>query len=422
MAIESTNVFETAQKQLKAACDALKLEPAVYEILKQPQRIVEVAIPVKMDDGHIEMFTGWRSQHNNACGPYKGGLRYASFAYTDEVKALSLWMTFKCAVLGLPYGGGKGAIKVDPTKLSTGELERLSRTFIDMIHPLIGADKDVPAPDMNTNGVIMGWMVDEFNKLQGHLEPGVVTGKPIAYGGSLGRTPATGNGVGFAVREACKKVGVDLKGARVVLQGFGNVGSFTAVALTRLGAKIIAISDLTGTICNKDGIDIAGLMKFQAENKAKTGKPTIAGFPGTKEIGIDEFWKLDCEVLCPCAAENQITADVAKVVSCKVIGEGANGPTTPDADEILLQRGILVVPDIFCSAGGVTVSYFEWVQNLQNYYWTEEEVNAKLERNMVESFNKIYDMQVKHGVTMRTAAFMVAIDRVAQAMRVRGWL
>ncbi|MGE5559538.1 MAG: Glu/Leu/Phe/Val family dehydrogenase [Chloroflexota bacterium] len=422
MAIESTNVFETAQKQLKAACDALKLEPAVYEILKQPQRVVEVAIPVKMDDGHIEVFTGWRSQHNNACGPYKGGLRYASFAYADEVKALSLWMTFKCAVLGLPYGGGKGAIKVDPSKLSAGELERLSRGFIDMIHPVIGADKDIPAPDMNTNAVIMGWMVDEFSKLQGHLEPGVVTGKPIAYGGSLGRTPATGNGVGFAVREACKKLGIDLKGARVVLQGFGNVGSYTAVAVNRLGAKVIAISDLTGTIANKDGIDIAALMKFQADNKAKTGKPTIGGFPGAKDITIDEFWKTDCEVLIPAAAENQVTAEVAKVISCKVLGEAANGPTTPEADEILLQRGILVVPDIFCSAGGVTVSYFEWVQNLQNYYWTEEEVNQKLERNMVESFNKIYDMQVKHGVTMRTAAFMVAIDRVAQAMRVKGWL
>lgn len=419
---EELNVFETAQKQLKAACDALKLEPGIYEILKQPQRIVEVAIPVKMDDGSIQVFTGWRSQHNNACGPYKGGIRYSPKAYADEVRALSLWMTFKCAVLGLPYGGGKGAIKVDPSKLSAGELERLSRGFIDLIHPLIGADKDVPAPDMNTNAVIMGWMVDEFEKLQGHPEPGVVTGKPLAYGGSLGRTAATGNGVGFAVREACKKVGIDLKGARVVLQGFGNVGSYTALALARLGAKIIAISDLTGTIYNKDGIDIEGLIKYQAKNKAETGVPKIADFPGTQAISIDEFWRTECEVLCPCATENQITAEVAKVVNCKVIGEGANGPTTPEADEILLQRGILVVPDIFCSAGGVTVSYFEWVQNLQNYYWTEEEVNAKLERNMVESFNKIYDMQVKHGVTMRTAAFMVAIERVAQAMRVRGWV
>lgn len=419
---ETMNPFESCQMQIKKACEALGFEQGIYEILKQPQRIVEVAIPVKMDDGTIKIFQGWRSQHNNACGPYKGGLRYHPAAFFDEVRALSMWMSFKCAVLGLPYGGGKGAIKVDPTQLSAGELERLSRGFIDKVHPLIGADKDVPAPDMNTNGTIMGWMVDEFNKLQGHLEPGVVTGKPVAYGGSLGRTAATGNGVGFAVREACKKVGVNLKGARVVLQGFGNVGSYAARAYNRLGAKVIAISDLTGTIYNPEGIDIDGLMKFQAENKVKTGKPTIAGFPGTKEININDFWKLECEVLSPCATENQITADVAKVVSCKVIGEGANGPTTPEADKILLERGILVVPDIFCSAGGVTVSYFEWVQNLQNYYWTEEEVNEKLERNMVESFNKIYDMQTKHNCTMRQAAFMVAIDRIGQAMRVRGWV
>ena len=416
MAKENTNPLIAAQARVKAACDKLGMDKNVYEILKNPARIVEVQIPVKMDDGSIKTFTGFRAQHNTALGPSKGGIRFHPMVSRDEVSALSIWMTFKCAVTGLPYGGGKGGIIVDPKELSNGELERLCRGYVDAIYPILGEKSDVPAPDVNTNGQIMSWMIDEYIKLSGNNSFGTFTGKPVELNGSLGRTKATGLGISITIASALKTMGKDIKGAKIAIQGFGNVGSFTAKCSYDMGAKIVAIAEWNTILFNADGIDINALMAYKDQNKG-----SIKGFPSASEISADEFWGLDVDVLSPCAMENTINADTAPLIKTKLVVEGANGPTTLDGEEILNKNGVMVVPDILANAGGVTVSYFEWVQNRYGYYWTESEVEDKEHIAMTTAFDAIYKIKCEYNVTMREAAYMYSIKRVATAMKLRGW-
>lgn len=418
---ENLNPFENAKKMLKEACDKLGCEPAVYEILSEPARVIEVSIPVKMDDGSIKVFKGYRSQHNDAVGPTKGGIRFDKDVTIDEVKALSLWMTFKCGVVGIPYGGGKGGIIVDPKTLSKGELERLSRGYIDGIYKLIGEKVDVPAPDVNTNGQIMAWMVDEYNKLVGHSALGTLTGKPLEFGGSKGRTAATGFGVAVTVREALKRLNIDITKSTVAIQAYGNVGSYTGMILENMGAKIVAVAEYsreenrTYALYNENGLDAKALDEYNKKNH------TLLGFPGAKELTMDQFWALNVDVLIPAARENQITLDNANMIKAKVVAEAANGPITPDADKILNERGILVTPDILTNAGGVTVSYFEWVQNLYGYYWEEKEVEEKEEIAMINAFKNLWTIKEEYNVSMRNAAYMYSVKRVDSAMKLRGW-
>ena len=416
MSSSNQTALEVAQMQLDAAASYLQLDPRIHSILKEPKRVLEVAIPVKMDDGSIKIFKGYRSQHCDAVGPTKGGIRFHPAVTMDEVKALSIWMTFKCGVIGLPYGGGKGGVVCNPQELSQNELERLSRGYIRAIAQFVGADKDIPAPDVNTNPQIIAWMSDEYNNIKGHNEPGMITGKPISIGGSLGRTAATGRGVAFATREAAGKLGMALENATAVIQGYGNVGSYAARILADMGCKIIAVSDVYGGICNRDGLNLEQLTLHLKE----TG--SVVGFPGTTALTNQELLETKCDILVPCALENQITAANAPAINCRIVTEGANGPTTPEADTLLKQRGILVIPDILANAGGVTVSYFEWVQNLSNFYWTEKEVNERLEALMVRAFAEVWDMYQKHDVDMRMAAYMVSINRIAEAAKAKGWV
>jgi glutamate dehydrogenase len=412
---KTLNPFEIAKQQLKMACDKLGVDHVVYEILSKPQKVIEVSIPVKMDDGTVRVFTGFRAQHNNAIGPTKGGIRFHQNVNVDEVKALSLWMTFKCSVVGIPYGGGKGGVAVNPKELSKEELERLSRAFIDAIYDEIGPNKDIPAPDVNTNSQIMGWMLDEYNKISRKDNPGVITGKPLSVGGSEGRVAATGLGVAITVRELAKKIGLELKEAKVAVQGFGNVGSYTALILQKYGAKIVAISNSRTCIYSEKGIDVEKLIEY----REKTGN--IAGFADTKELTKEEIFALDVDIFVPAALENVITSQNADKIKAKIIAEGANGPTTPEADEILHKKDIMVIPDILANAGGVTVSYFEWVQNLYGFYWTEEEVLKREEQLIVNAFNSVYEISRQYNVNMRTAAYMLSIKRVAEAMKAKGW-
>jgi len=413
---QHANPFETAQKQVKDACDKLGTEQAVYEILKNPMRVLEVALPIKMDDGTVQTFIGYRSQHNDAIGPFKGGVRFHQGVTRDEVKALSTWMTFKCGVMGVPYGGGKGGITVDPTTLSQGELERLSRAYSRAIAPIIGEKVDIPAPDVNTNGQIMAWFVDEYQKATGDFAPGVFTGKPVEFYGSLARTEATGYGVALAAREAAKKLNIDMTQAKVAIQGFGNVGSFTGKYITQLGGTIVAVADHTGGIYNNNGLDADALSEYVRVNRG------VAGFPGAEgTFPKEDIIGFDCDILLPCALENSITADNANDVKAKVVCEGANGPTTLEADKIMNDKGIIVVPDIFANAGGVTVSYFEWVQNLQRYSWSFDEVQQKQEVLMVKAFEEMWALKEEKNVELRTAAYMISIKRVADAMKLRGW-
>lgn len=416
MAEQTLNPFEICQRQIREAVDALKLPDSVYEILKQPMRFFEVAFPVVMDDGTVRVFRGWRSQHNDAIGPTKGGLRFHPDVYPDEVRALSMWMTFKCAVLGLPYGGGKGAVACNPKELSKAELERLSRAYIRHIAQIVGPEKDIPAPDVYTNPQIMAWIVDEFSIMREKNSFGLMTGKPLILGGSAGRNEATARGCVTVIREAAKRLGININGAQVAVQGYGNAGSIAARLMKEMGATIVAVSDSRGGILNRSGLDPEAVLA----HKERMG--SVVGFPGAQEISNNELLALECDILIPAALENVLTSANAASVKAKIIGEAANGPTTPEADDILFQKGVLVIPDILASAGGVTVSYFEWVQNLMNYYWTEEEVNSKLEQMMVRSFDAVFYMHTKHNVKMRKAAYMVAISRVAEAMKVRGWL
>lgn len=420
MSGKDVNVFEMAQSQVKNACDKLGMEPAVYELLKEPMRVIEVSIPVKMDDGSIKTFKGFRSQHNDAVGPTKGGIRFHQNVSRDEVKALSIWMTFKCSVTGIPYGGGKGGIIVDPSTLSQGELERLSRGYIDGIYKLIGEKVDVPAPDVNTNGQIMSWMVDEYNKLTGQSSIGVITGKPVEFGGSLGRTAATGFGVAVTAREAAAKLGIDMKKAKIAVQGIGNVGSYTVLNCEKLGGTVVAMaewckSEGSYAIYNENGLDGQAMLDYMKEHG------NLLNFPGAKRISLEEFWASDVDIVIPAALENSITKEVAESIKAKLVCEAANGPTTPEADEVFAERGIVLTPDILTNAGGVTVSYFEWVQNLYGYYWSEEEVEQKEEIAMVKAFESIWKIKEEYNVTMREAAYMHSIKKVSEAMKLRGW-
>jgi glutamate dehydrogenase len=414
------NWFQVAQDRIKTAGAKLGQNSEITEILCNPQRTLCVSIPVRMDDGTTRVFQGYRCQHNDAVGPTKGGIRFHQDETLEDVEALATLMTLKCAVVGLPYGGGKGGVVVDPSKLSTGELERLSRGFVRALGTFIGPDRDVPAPDVNTNGQIMAWMVDEYSKMTGHNTPALMTGKPIILGGSLGRTAATGLGGVYCLRIAAKKLGINLKGATVAIEGFGNVGFYAAKILhDEDGAKVVGITMVNGGVYDPDGIDPDDLKAYENKNG------TVRGYKGHDNISNEQLRALDVDVYIPAALQNAIVKENAKDVRAKIVIELANGGINPDADEILEKNGAFVVPDILGNAGGVTVSYFEWVQNNYGYYWAEKEINEKLERVMTEAFERVYNMYSRHKadkVTMRMAADMVAVERVGEAIKTRGWV
>jgi glutamate dehydrogenase len=413
---ETLNPFEIAQLLIYNATRELGLPMAVYEYLKEPERVLTVSIPVRLENGEVKTFIGYRAQHSDVIGPCKGGVRFHQDVNLDEVKALSMWMTIKCAVLGLPYGGGKGGVICNPAELTRRDLENLSRGYIRALAGFIGPDRDIPAPDVNTNERIMGWMVDEYSKMKGYNAPGLITGKPTIIGGSAGRGAATGRGAVICIREAANRIGLNLQGATAAIQGFGNVGSHTARLLEELGVKVVAIVDAKGGAYNPSGIPVQDALAYYQANE------TVSGMPSCDPIDTPKLLGLDVDILVPAALENQITVSNAHTVKAKIVAEAANGPTTPEASRILTERGILQIPDILCNAGGVTVSYFEWVQNIQNYYWTEDEVNQKLEQMMVKAFNAVYRMHEERHVSMRRAAYMVAIKRLADAMAARGWI
>lgn len=392
----------------------MQLSPHIVQLFETPQREVKVGLTIEMDNGEIRTFQGYRVQHDNSRGPYKGGLRYHPHVDPDEVKALASLMTWKTAVIDVPYGGAKGGITVDPKTLSMAELERLTRVFVDKIHDIIGPQQDIPAPDVNTGAQHMAWIFDQYSKLHGH-SPGVVTGKPVDLYGSLGREAATGRGVAIATREVLRAQGKDVKGASVAIQGFGNVGTFAARILQQMGARVVALADVTGAIRNKNGIDAEAAIAFAKETGGLRGMPGAEVIKDAAAVLVE-----DVDVLVPAALGGVITRDNARDIKAKLIVEGANGPTTPEADAILDSRGIVQVPDIYANAGGVTVSYFEWVQNLQQFTWTEEEVNEKLERKMVRGFETIWKVAQEKKVPLRTAAFIVAIGRVGKARVLRG--
>ena len=412
---EKINPFEVALTQLEEASKILNLEKGMLEILSNPKRILTVSIPTRMDDGSIKVFTGYRSQHNDARGPHKGGIRYHPDVTLDEVKALSMWMTWKCAIANIPYGDGKGGIICSPKQMSENELERMTRRFAYLIADIIGPYRDIPAPDVYTGGKEMAWIMDTYSALKGnYVQPEVITGKPIAIGGSLGRNEATGRGLAYTVREAAKKMEIDMKQATFVVQGFGNAGQFSSKLVEEQGAKMIAASDSQGSIIKTDGISVDALMKFKRE----TG--SIVGFEDAKSITNDELLETECTILIPAALENQITKNNADKIKTQIIAEAANGPTTPEADEILFKKDILVIPDVLANGGGVTVSYFEWLQNLRRDYWTEEEVNKRLDINITKSFYDVYDTHTKYKVDMRKAATLLAVKRVVEAINIRG--
>ena len=421
MVNEANNPLIRAQAQVKTACDKLQLAPEVYELLKEPKRCIEITIPVRMDDGTLRMFKGWRSAHCDAVGPAKGGIRFNPGVHVDEVKALSIWMTFKCSITGIPYGGGKGGVICDPLTMSDNELEQLSRGYVRGLYKYLGEKIDVPAPDVGTNGKIMSWMTDEYCRLTGdQLSLGTFTGKPVAFAGSLGRDDATGYGISVVTREACKKLGIDLAKAKVAVQGFGNVGSWTVENIERLGGTVIAVSEWDPThgtyvVYNENGLKYADLLAEKEKNR------TLYDLPGAKNITMEEFWALDVDVLIPAALENSITEDVANVIKTKLIVEAGNGPTTTEGEKILTAKGVTIVPDILSNAGGVTVSYFEWVQNLYGYYWSNEEVAEKEEIAMVNAFNALWAIKEEYNVTFREAAYMHSIKKIAEFMKLRGW-
>ncbi|MCG8349024.1 MAG: Glu/Leu/Phe/Val dehydrogenase [Chloroflexales bacterium] len=408
------NPFTIAQRQFDIAADLLDLHPGLCKVLRNPQRELSVSFPVKMDDGSIEVFTGYRVQHNLSRGPAKGGLRYHPQVDLDEVRALAMWMTWKCAVTNLPYGGAKGGVIVDPKQLSLSELERMTRRYATEISVLIGPDRDIPAPDVNTTPQVMAWIMDTISMHQGYTVPAIVTGKPINIGGSHGRNEATARGLTVVLHESARHLSLPLDRARVVIQGFGNAGSVAAHLLHEMGATIVAISDSQGGIYNPGGLQPNAVQQY----KQNTG--SVTGFPEADTLTNDALLELPCEILVPAALENQITARNASRIKARIIGEAANGPTTPEADEILYDQGCFVIPDILANAGGVTVSYFEWVQGLQEFFWTEREVNAQLERIMSTSFQNVLRTAQERKVHMRTAAYLVAVHLVSQATMTRG--
>lgn len=409
-----TNPFDNVLEQLDIVSEYLELDAAVKDMLRQPKRIVEVSLPVKMDNESVKVFTGYRVQYNDARGPFKGGIRYHPGVTLAEVKALSAWMTWKCSVADIPFGGGKGGVICDPKAMSQDELERLTRRYTIGIADVIGPERDIPAPDVYTNAQVMAWILDTYSLLKGHAVPAVVTGKPVPLGGSLGRDTATGRGAAFCTREAAKVKGIPLKGATMSVQGYGNAGSNFAMIMQEMGAKLIATSDSKGGIYNKGGLDARAVLAF----KEKTG--TVVGFPGAKDISNEEVLQTECDVLCPAALENSITGDVAKGVRAKIITECANGPTTPEADRVLDAAGVFLVPDILANSGGVIVSYLEWVQNLERLYWSEDEVNERLEKKITSAFAGVHTEATKKGVSMRTGALIVGVGRVAEAIKTLG--
>ncbi|HET7685774.1 MAG TPA: Glu/Leu/Phe/Val dehydrogenase [Candidatus Limnocylindria bacterium] len=411
---EAPNIWAVAQQQFDHAADKLDLDDGMRRVLRVPQRELTVNFPVTMDDGHVEVFTGYRVQHNVSRGPGKGGIRYHQDVTIDEVRALAMWMSWKCAVVNIPYGGAKGGVIVDPKKLSIREVEGLTRRFTTEISPLIGPDRDIPAPDVNTNAQTMAWIMDTYSMHHGYTISGVVTGKPIAVGGSLGRNEATARGAVFTLQQWARATDTPLEGARVAIQGYGNAGSIAATLLAAEGATIVAVSDSTGGIHAPGGLDPAKVSAWKQEHG------TVVGFPRADDVSNREILEVDCDILVPAALENQITRQNAPHIRAKVVAEAANGPTTPEADEILFDRGIFLIPDILCNAGGVTVSYFEWVQDMQSFFWSEDRINESLHEIMDRAFEAVHAMSDKHGVDMRTAAYMVAVARVAEATMLRG--
>jgi len=402
---------------IKECVDELGVGPDVYEFMKEPRKTVIVNIPVRMDDGKVKTFIGYRVQHNNALGPYKGGIRFHPDVTLEEVKALATLMTLKTAIIdGIPYGGGKGGVAVDPGQLSQGELQRLSRGYMRAIAWFISPKKDIPAPDVGTNPQIMAWMADEYSYIRRQAEHEVITGKPLEIGGSKGRTLATSRGCMFIAQKACEKVGINFVGAKVVVQGFGNVGGNAALLFSEEGAKVVAVSDVYGAIYNENGLDVKELMAYFKEHG------TIATYPNAQKINNSELLEVECDILVPAALENQITGENAPRIKCKILVEGANGPTTAEADKILGEKDILICPDVLANAGGVVVSYLEWVQGNYHFQWKEETVNAELKEKMENAFEKIYEYAKERNMPMRRAAYMVGIKRLADVMKIRGWV
>ncbi len=408
------SIFNAMLQEFDGAARLLGLDPGIWKILTNPKRQIIVSCPIQMDNGEIEVFTGYRVQYNITLGPAKGGIRYHPDVSLDEVTALAAWMTWKCAVAHVPFGGGKGGVVCDPTRMSRRELEALTRRYVAEIIDAIGPEKDVPAPDVNTNDQVMAWVMDTYSMHVGHTSTAVVTGKPIEMGGSLGRREATGRGVMIVTREAAKHLGLDISRMTVAVQGFGNVGSVSADLISKLGAKIVAVTDWKGGVYNPAGLDITQMIEYARQHK------TIDGFPGGDPIENDQLFSLDVDVLVPAALENQITEENASVIKAKIVAEGANGPTTPEAHRQLHERGVFVIPDILANAGGVTTSYFEWVQDRHGYFWEEQEVNQRLEAKMMEAFHDVLQTSIKYKTDLRTAAYVVAISRVATVTKMRG--
>jgi glutamate dehydrogenase (NAD(P)+) len=412
--IKEENPFEAMMQRFDEAASLLNLDPNIYKILRWPNRELTVYIPVMMDDGNYQVFTGYRVQHNFARGPAKGGIRYSPEVTLDEVRALAAWMTWKCAVVNIPFGGAKGGIVCDPRQMSPTEMERLTRRYTAELLDFIGPERDVPAPDMNTNEQVMAWIMDTYSMHARHTVTAVVTGKPIEIGGSRGRREATGRGLLFVCNEACKKHNLAIPGTRVVIQGAGNVGGVAALLMHQDRYKIIGMSDITGALYNPSGLDVPAVLNYLKENK------TVEGYTGAEHLTGEELLELECEILMPAATENQITSQNADRIKCRILAEGANGPTTAEADDIIFAKDIFVIPDILANAGGVTVSYFEWVQDRMGFFWSEEKVNSRLHDVMVSSFNDVVGFAEKFKVNTRLAAYMLAIDRVAYDTRLRG--
>jgi glutamate dehydrogenase (NAD(P)+) len=411
---EDLNPYRISQIQFDIAAEYLKLDPGLRQILRTPKRVFEVSVPTKMDNGQIKVFTGYRVQHNIARGPAKGGIRYHPAVTLDEVKALAAWMTWKTATVNIPYGGGKGGVICDPKRMSKPELERMTRRFASEIFPIIGPEQDIPAPDVYTDSQTMAWIMDTYSMTKGYSSLGVVTGKPVSIGGSLGRNEATARGCLFVTEEACRVKKISLRGASVAIQGFGNAGATAARLYAEKKARIVAISDSRGGVFNSRGIDPLKAARY----KERSG--TVVGMPGTSRISNDDLLTMKCDILVPAALENVITLQNAEAVKARIVAEAANGPTTPHADEILARRGITVLPDILANAGGVTVSYFEWVQNQEGLLWDSDEVNVRLQKIMVRAFHDMLEAMRKHHVPPRAAAMSVAVGRVAEATLVRG--
>jgi len=408
------NAWAVAQQQFDLAAERLHLDDGMRRVLREPRREFTVHFPVHMDDGSVRVFTGYRVQHNLGRGPAKGGIRYHQDVSIDEVKALAMWMTWKCAVVGIPYGGGKGGVIVDPKQLSMRELESLTRRFFTEIEVLVGPEKDIPAPDVNTNAQIMAWMMDTYSMHAGYTVPGVVTGKPISLGGSEGRNEATARGTVYCIVEAARHLGIELKKAKVAVQGFGNAGSIAAQLMEAEGSTVVAVSDSTGGIHNVNGLEVNKVIAWKKEHG------TVQGFPGAIDVTNAEVLEVDCNILIPAALENQITERNAANIKARLIAEAANGPTTPEADRILWKNSKFMIPDILCNAGGVTVSYFEWVQDLNRDHWSEQVVNEKLKEIMVRAFTSVLAIARREQIDMRTAAYLLAVQRVADAMAMRG--